>query len=602
MMKKSVQKIATLMVLLVGLIYSSAYSQIAAWQANGVTDTQTTLDVALADHNLTVTPISFGNGVKRSALPNAFTVVPITVKTTNDDAGELAAIAANHYFEFSITAKSNYKMSLEDVTFKVRVSNTNRWFLLRYSIDGGTTFQSVAPRAAYTGDSGGGDGKVQPVISLAGISNLQNVAAGTTITFRLYHGGANNTSSTTGLGRSLSATEYALAVTGNVEPVVAPNSILAWQFASPKSAGNEAAYSANIVTTGIEPATLVRGPGLRTTSNMGDNVVYPGAFVANAVTASTATSATDINDAIANNLYFAFEVKPSANYKVSLSALRTKVRASGGGAKTWLWRYSTNNTDFYDIGTPYYNPGTATGGVYMPELDLTAIAELQNITPATTIYFRLYLQGSNNITGSSGIGISSDDKGYVLSLDGTVESTLPVKLTSFTGKASGNSIRLNWSTASENNNAYFEVLRIKEGKEPLVLGKVLGQGNASIAKTYSFTDNSPEHGTNYYQLRQTDHNGSFELSQVIDVNATLLKSAFGAFFKGDILNVLYEAEKAGTLKLKLFDIAGHHIYEKPVRIQVGENELQVPLTLNNGVYVISLTGDNKTALSKKIIK
>lgn len=602
MMKKNVQKITTLMVLMVTLFYSAAYSQIAAWQANGVTSTQETLAPALADHNLTVTSISIGGGVKLSGLQNAFTVVPRTVKTTNDDAGEQTAIADNHYFEFSLTAKSNYKMSLKDVTFKIRASNSNRWLLLRYSIDNGTTFYSVAARAAYTGDSGGGDGQVQPAIGLSGISDLQNVAAGTTVIFRLYHGGANNLSSTTGLGRSLSATEYCLSVTGNVEPVVAPTSILAWQFSSPKSGGNETSINANVIQTGLEPATLVRGAGLRTTNDGGTPITFPGAFVAGAVTATTATSSADIADAIANDLYFAFEVKPSANYKVSLSTLRTKVRASGGGAKTWLWRYSTDNTNFNDIGTAYYNPGTATGGVYMPELDLTAITALQNITPATTIYFRLYLQGSNATTGSSGIGISSDDNGYVLSLNGTVESTLPVKLTSFTGKASGNSIRLNWATASENNNAYFEVLRIKEGKEPLVLGKVLGQGNSNVAKTYSFTDNSPERGTNYYQLRQVDHNGNSELSNVINVNATLIKSEFAAFFKDDVLNVLYQAEKAGTFKLKLFDISGHNIYQKTVRIQAGKNKLQAPVILSNGVYVISLAGDNNTVLSRKIIK
>jgi len=600
-MKKNVQKIATLMVLIVGLVYSSAHSQIAAWQFNNLSTTvaETSVNVSLTDQYLDVSPLTLGAGFKPILIGgNAFGSQP-NASTTADLAGINTAVANNDYYGFTLSAKTGYKLSLKDLVVKIRFSSA-RFLLLRYSFDG-ANFTDVAPAAALTGSTGG-NGQVQPAIDLSGISALQDVVAGTTIYFRLYHSGSNNSTGTTAIGRSLTATEYALSVTGNVEPVIAPNSILAWQFAEPQSEGNEAAFNANMITTGLEPAALVRGPGLRTTSNVGADIVYPGAFVANAVTASVATSAADINDAIANNLYFAFEVKPSANYKVSLSALRTKVRASAGGAKTWLWRYSTDNINFNDIGTPYYNPGTATGGVYMPELDLTAITALQNITPATTIYFRLYLQGSNATTGSSGIGISSDDNGYVLSLDGTVESTLPVKLTSFTGKASGNGVRLNWATASENNNAYFEVLRLKEGKEPLVLGKVLGQGNSSVAKTYTFTDNNPERGTNYYQLRQVDYNGNFELSHVIDVNATLIKSEFAAFFKDDVLNVLYQAEKAGTFELKLFDISGHNIYQKSVRIQAGKNELQAPVILSNGVYVISLAGDNNTVLSKKIIK
>lgn len=610
MMKKNAQKILTLMVLMVGLIYSSAFSQIAGWSAFGVTGTQTSLAVSLVNENLIVSDVTLGGGLQRGTYTNGFGAVQ-TEATPNfsgegggryGDQAEQHALNKGQYFEFDVTARPNYTLSLSALTFKIRISQTGRFFLLQYKVGTGT-FKNAAARQQYSSNADGdvgGSGFVQPAINLSDITELSSIGAGTKVTFRLYYGGSTNATTVTALGVSANDTEYALSVSGDLIP---EQSIIGWQFGTPRSNGNELTYDASFTETGLDVSALVRGAGLRTTAANGTTpITYPGAFVAGATQATTVASAADIADAIANDLYFAFEIKPSTNYKASLSKLRTKVRASGGGAKTWLWRYSIDNVNFADLGTAYYNPNTATGGVYMPEVDLSGITALQNIPSTTTIYFRLYLQGSNGDTGSSGIGISANEDAYMLSLDGTVESTLPVRLISFTGKPSGNGIRLNWSTASETNNAYFEVLRIKEGKEPLVIGKVLGEGNSSIAKTYNFIDNAPGRSTNYYQLRQVDHNGNFELSNIITVSTNLIKSEFGAFFNGDVLNVLYEAKKAGTFELKLFDISGKHIYKKSVRIQSGKNELQAPIILNNGVYVISLVGDDNTVLSKKIIK
>ncbi len=84
-------------------------------------------------------------------------------------------------------------------------------------------------------------------------------------------------------------------------------------------------------------------------------------------------------------------------------------------------------------------------------------------------------------------------------------------------------MKLNWITASEQNNAGFEVQRAVFGSEYLVFSKmafVSGNGNTNSPTTYNFTDMNLNSGKYNYRLKQIDNNGNFEyhiLSGVAEV-------------------------------------------------------------------------------------
>ncbi|KAA9332612.1 T9SS type A sorting domain-containing protein [Adhaeribacter soli] len=96
---------------------------------------------------------------------------------------------------------------------------------------------------------------------------------------------------------------------------------------------------------------------------------------------------------------------------------------------------------------------------------------------------------------------------------------LPVELKSFTAKASGKSVLLNWETASEKDNAYFIVERSHNAKEFKALGKLEGKGASATLQHYNFTDNTPLAGLSYYRLKQVDFNSGFTYSPVVSVKA-----------------------------------------------------------------------------------
>jgi hypothetical protein len=104
-----------------------------------------------------------------------------------------------------------------------------------------------------------------------------------------------------------------------------------------------------------------------------------------------------------------------------------------------------------------------------------------------------------------------------LSIDSATDAGLPVELTSFTAIAKGRGVELAWKTASEVNNAGFEIERNVNGSWNKI-GYVEGNGTTNAPKSYNYTDVSAK-GTVSYRLKQVDNDGKFEYSNVVEVAA-----------------------------------------------------------------------------------
>jgi photosystem II stability/assembly factor-like uncharacterized protein len=97
---------------------------------------------------------------------------------------------------------------------------------------------------------------------------------------------------------------------------------------------------------------------------------------------------------------------------------------------------------------------------------------------------------------------------------------VPVELTSFTATANGKEVILNWTTATEINNQGFEIERSGDNINFNNIGFVPGFGTTTEPKSYSYSDQSVNSGTFYYRLKQIDFDGSFEYSEVVEIEIT----------------------------------------------------------------------------------
>tara|TARA_R110000850_G_scaffold268138_1_gene399431 strand:+ start:31510 stop:32397 length:888 start_codon:yes stop_codon:yes gene_type:complete len=105
---------------------------------------------------------------------------------------------------------------------------------------------------------------------------------------------------------------------------------------------------------------------------------------------------------IANDKYLTFTINPNFGVNVSLSAIQPyNIRRSATGPTTGIWQYSIDGTNFFDIGTSI-TWGVDTSGTGNPqtEIDLSGITDLQNLTSATTVTFRIVNWGASGAGGT----------------------------------------------------------------------------------------------------------------------------------------------------------------------------------------------------------
>ncbi len=94
---------------------------------------------------------------------------------------------------------------------------------------------------------------------------------------------------------------------------------------------------------------------------------------------------------------------------------------------------------------------------------------------------------------------------------------LPIQLLSFTGQCANKSIDLDWSTATETDNDYFTIERSENATDWRVIGTVNGAGNSSTIQKYSFTADQTNKDISYFRLKQTDFDGKFIYSNIVQV-------------------------------------------------------------------------------------
>ncbi len=188
---------------------------------------------------------------------------------------------------------------------------------------------------------------------------------------------------------------------------------------------------------------------------------------------------------------------------------------------------------------------------------------------------------------------------------------LPVELASFTGVREGNAVRLTWTTASEKNNAGFEVQRRSENREVSneawqVLGFVRGNGTTSDAKSYSFMDRTAS-GKVSYRLKQVDFDGAFEYSPVIEVEAGLLRTfELGQNYPNPFnpsTVISYQLPVASEVSLKVYDVLGREV----ATLVSGRQEAgrySVPFnaaSLSSGVYFYRLQSGSFVETKKMML-
>lgn len=265
---------------------------------------------------------------------------------------------------------------------------------------------------------------------------------------------------------------------------------------------------------------------------------------------------------------------------------------TSGSYHLWVTNLNGNTSVRYAIGATNYNipksVETSTGGT-------TGDYSI----PVNTALNAFLLQGSANTNGYAKLIING---GMTLAYNA---STLPVSLASFTAYKVLQGIRLNWVTASELNNDYFEILRSTDGENFITLTSISGKGTSQNVNKYSYLDVTALNGINYYKLKQVDKNGIatiYDVTVFANIGHNEEYNFSLNFLRDDLVQLQFYNISDGLANISIRNVSGNKIFTKSFESMRGINhiQLQVP-AISKGMYVVTLMKNGKSE-SIKVIK
>ena len=193
---------------------------------------------------------------------------------------------------------------------------------------------------------------------------------------------------------------------------------------------------------------------------------------------------------------------------------------------------------------------------------------------------------------------------------GIYEYTLPpvpVELISFNASVNQNVVELSWITATELNNSGFYIERKTAGSDWAQVGFIEGQGTTAQRHYYSYSDEPGSTGKYSYRLRQSDFNGTFDYSNIIEVDllpftAYNLEQNYPNPFNPST-SITYSIASEQFVTLKIYNVLGSE-----VATLVNGNQMQGSYTvqfdakgLSSGLYFYSITAGKFTETRKMIL-
>jgi hypothetical protein len=271
------------------------------------------------------------------------------------------------------------------------------------------------------------------------------------------------------------------------------------------------------------------------------------------------------------------------------------------GDATWNHSFSP--------GTAWTTPGgdfeatatASTGNVATGVLAIPGLAaDVQSWIDNSAINFGWMIKSPDEVSLNSAKKFisrnnSSANMRPVLSV--TYTSSLPVNLKNFRGGLHDQKAILQWETATESNNSYYEIEHSSDGINFSPVGKVSGNGNSSLEHSYTFTHADLKAGANYYRLCQHDFDGKVMYSNIIVI---VLTENIGLHLHPNpitnILNLTTLEIPYGSV-FTIYTIGGHEIKRGTVK----SSQINVE-DLSNGTYLLTVKTPGNIVFRSRFIK
>jgi hypothetical protein len=175
------------------------------------------------------------------------------------------------------------------------------------------------------------------------------------------------------------------------------------------------------------------------------------------------------------------------------------------------------------------------------------------------------------------------------------DNPVPVELTMFTALQVKDGIRLIWTTATETNNAGFNIERSSDNTSFYSIAYLEGNGTSTKVNDYFFVDKNATSGRFFYRLKQIDFNGSYTYSGTVEVvvnvpDVFILSQNYPNPFNPST-SIKFSLPVDSKIRIDLFNTLGEKIdVIADGEYSIGYHELNFDASdLSNGVYYYTLS-------------
>ncbi len=231
----------------------------------------------------------------------------------------------------------------------------------------------------------------------------------------------------------------------------------------------------------------------------------------------------------------------------------------------------------------------------------------ESTAPAVTSITNFCSVGIENAGGTRGLqyrlnGTGGPIFGSPLALQFYARPTVPVPVTlldfSVTNGKYANKVI--WNTVQEINSRSFIIERSNNGIDFTETGNVAAAGNSNRNTSYSFIDNKPAKGINYYRLKILHIDNSSKYSRIVSVyNETAPGLTVYPNPSKNKMTVWLTANNASPSFISILDLNGKIIYSKNVQLVEGNNSFQLNTEkLGAGTYILKLQTEGNVMTGK----
>jgi hypothetical protein len=244
--------------------------------------------------------------------------------------------------------------------------------------------------------------------------------------------------------------------------------------------------------------------------------------------------------------------------------------------------------------------------VSMPDLSPTGVlaADLRLVGWNGTAW--VDLSGSSNATGNTeGSTLSGTMIAGITAIGiGSTSVVLPIVFNDFNAIQKGCTAVLNWSTSMERNNDYFQVERSADGRNFKEIGRQDAKGNSDILQHYTYTDNAPLAGTNFYRISQVDLDGKHTSTGIKNLYFSCDGDGvkvYPTLSDGTVFVSLPDGYEKATLSV--FNILSQQLNLSSINNGNGQRLRTIHLNgMSAGTYFIRITNGNNVESHKVIYK